>query len=1053
MQVFNVLDPNTNIFQSRCLEASAGTGKTFAIEHLFIRFLLESDDPQISLPEILAVTFTRDASQEMKQRIRKNLEDVQKSLEGKKSISWPYLENIADSKEALKRVKEALIYLDEMQIFTIHGFCHRMLFAYSMEANMHFTQMKPDSYSHESGMRKIVEDFLQRENTAFAHEVGVCLTKVRYDTDRLIKEILKEMQKEEEAIEKEDWEEVFSSLVDKNFEIQQFRQDFFTLAPRYKRLDPQQYAPQVELLGTALKSPGRENLFKLLQQKNWFLEKMQGKNVKANISSQESVSLFYPQLFVKLQEILLPKLKKASDAKLCLKKIAKECRKIWKMRLTISEQFSPDELLQKMQKALGKESFAQLVKEKYRVVIIDEFQDTDPIQWDIFRRLFLQNQKCSLYLVGDPKQSIYGFRNADIYTYAQAIEELGKEKKALLNTNFRSSPSLINALNAFFSKIPHWLSLPHFPDVLTYHPVNTGRQKTHFQESSLQFFLTKAEKKREKNWPPKITEETRLFPYIASEIIRLHTKEKICFDEIAILVKDRFQAKRLEEYIKKWNLQAAYQRNAHIAETKGFFAMEMLVHAFAFSSEESLKNFFLFIGFSTSAFEENPFFLKQIFSSMETNTFAIFFPQFLKQKFKEKTIYEILVQYQEKIFFLAFQQIAEILLEKSFMHPKDLLQWMKSLETVSIEENPYLQFRKEEENNKVKIMTIFASKGLEFEIVFALGIASCSLEEESNEEKEAEKMRELYVAMTRAREKLYVPFIFHEEKASSFPKGNTALDIFFSKIKGYAVPSEKEIVENFLQELPVEITWIEDVSINPLKAEKQSVKQLISAKDFSMDFPITTLSSFSSLAHAKSPIQLHELYSSQNLEEKTSHTLPMGSETGIVIHNIFECIFSDRSMPVHNIIQQQLVTSSLSEWIEVIEKMVKEIIEMPLIDSFALKDLSLGEYFQEMEFLFSEGNQFIKGFADLIFQKNEKYYLLDWKTNWLGIKDADYTVKNMEKVMIQNDYFLQAKLYAKALKRYVKLFDNRPFSTLFGGAIYVFLRGKKAYHFIPDVLD
>ena len=94
----------------------------------------------------------------------------------------------------------------------------------------------------------------------------------------------------------------------------------------------------------------------------------------------------------------------------------------------------------------------------------------------------------------------------------------------------------------------------------------------------------------------------------------------------------------------------------------------------------------------------------------------------------------------------------------------------------------------------------------------------------------------------------------------------------------------------------------------------------------------------------------------------------------------------------------------------------------------------------------------MKGFADLFFEIEGKYYLLDWKSNYLGPSDADYTQEKIADAMQRNQYDLQASIYADALRRYVKLFDNRPFSECFGGAIYYFVRGRAIYHFTPENL-
>lgn len=178
-------------------------------------------------------------------------------------------------------------------------------------------------------------------------------------------------------------------------------------------------------------------------------------------------------------------------------------------------------------------------------------------------------------------------------------------------------------------------------------------------------------------------------------------------------------------------------------------------------------------------------------------------------------------------------------------------------------------------------------------------------------------------------------------------------------------------------------------------------------------------------------------------EEKTIHALPVGSETGTLVHSIFQEIFESDFANIQQIVFKKLSFSSLRGWETVLLKQIESLLKLPL-DGFCLLDLK--EYMVEMEFLFSSGDQTIKGFADLVFCYKGKYYILDWKSNWLGPNDSFYSEENLRKSMEENDYYLQAKLYAEALKRYVKLFDTRPFETLFGGAFYVFVRGNTFLH-------
>ena len=128
MAQFNVLSKEREIFGNYFIEASAGTGKTFTIEHLVVRFLLESS---LELKQILVVTFTKAATRELKKRIYTN---IQQALE--QEAKWEYLKEI--SQEQRDKLEEALLLFDEAQIFTIHGFCQRMLQEFAFETGLSF---------------------------------------------------------------------------------------------------------------------------------------------------------------------------------------------------------------------------------------------------------------------------------------------------------------------------------------------------------------------------------------------------------------------------------------------------------------------------------------------------------------------------------------------------------------------------------------------------------------------------------------------------------------------------------------------------------------------------------------------------------------------------------------------------------------------------------------------------------------------------------------------------------------------------------------------------
>ena len=141
------------------------------------------------------------------------------------------------------------------------------------------------------------------------------------------------------------------------------------------------------------------------------------------------------------------------------------------------------------------------------------------------------------------------------------------------------------------------------------------------------------------------------------------------------------------------------------------------------------------------------------------------------------------------------------------------------------------------------------------------------------------------------------------------------------------------------------------------------------------------------------------------------------------------------------LIDEELSFSPLKPWKESIRQMVHRVLALPL-DGFSLMDVE--EVQTEVEFIFTSGSHFVKGFIDLVFSYQEKIYFLDWKSNWLGDKLEHYAQDNLHKAMKKHHYDLQAQIYTEACKRYIRLIDPRPFEEAFGGVYYVFLRGISA---------
>ena len=210
--------------------------------------------------------------------------------------------------------------------------------------------------------------------------------------------------------------------------------------------------------------------------------------------------------------------------------------------------------------------------------------------------------------------------------------------------------------------------------------------------------------------------------------------------------------------------------------------------------------------------------------------------------------------------------------------------------------------------------------------------------------------------------------------------------------------------------------------------------------------------SFSSLIEGKKE-EGEKIY----LEPPKEGDLPLGSETGTVIHSILEelCkadLHRNLESGGQKIVERYAKGSCLEGKEDALFKLIQEVVKVPFEENLcSLEEILSKDMQTEMEFLYPFRSSFLKGFIDLVFRYKGRYYILDWKSNYLGPNREDYSIEKIEECMKQSGYFLQAAIYTAALKKYLALFEKQKFESVFGGVIYFFLRGVKPYLFQPDL--
>ncbi len=438
------------------IEASAGTGKTYAIAMLVLRFVGELG---MGIEELLVVTFTKAATEELKERVRARLAEAKRALAGHTQgvddnvIRW--LAGLGTDPELVKqRLALALLDIDQASVFTIHGFCQRVLREHALESGQLFdAELTGDLAAIKQAC---ADDFWRRQiYPRTAWEVAA-LTADHKTPDDLLASV--DFVAAHIAVYPENGDLDSSLAALKSAAINAQPALAQAIAALSSRFDEGKFKPgyvgTFTRLAPALSNwlqadtaqlPDLESL--ALLTRAGLLDGLDGRKLRGdkktaylntlavNTTAFEALADAFKQLTLTLRRALLETLRTELDKRL--------------QQLNV---LSFDDLISRLSETLQGEKSALLVaqlRQRFKAALIDEFQDTDQSQWFIFSSLFAAPSQY-LYLIGDPKQAIYKFRGADIYSYLDAQKQA--EQQFTLGRNWRSHPHLVNAVNALFKR-------------------------------------------------------------------------------------------------------------------------------------------------------------------------------------------------------------------------------------------------------------------------------------------------------------------------------------------------------------------------------------------------------------------------------------------------------------------------------------------------------------------------------------------------------------------------------------------------------------------------
>ena len=1161
--------------QISLIEASAGTGKTYTIGSLYLRLLLKAGENNFSRPlnveEILVVTFTDMATEELKKKIRERITDAIDKLTAfaetqdksafKNDEFLTALCHDLDIFEAIHRLKLAEQNMDLAAIYTIHGFCRRMLMQYAFHSGIHFNLELIKDQS--DLLVRFANEFWREHFYPLPFEMADFIANELGSPDYVLSLLESDLGKNL-IVDLENQQALSISITEF---LHQYLGEYFKDINALKRFWLESAGKISELITEELnkdyakgepkslsrRSYNTSRLAKWIDQVNAWANDPRDYVLNETLMSyftqsalgekgEEGASPFIAPIFAELEERASALMSPDLLRRVILYHYRQSLQqKLLDYKLNHQEK-SFDDLLrllcEALQGAQGDE-LAEMIHFQYPFAMIDEFQDTDSQQYAIFSKIYRDNpeKNTGFIMIGDPKQAIYRFRGADIFTYLKASDEA--QSRFELTKNYRSEKNLVDGVNALFD----FPQSPFIYQNINFTAVNSRDDHLRFYlngkaEPAYRFYLTESDKVNKTEMAKICAISIQHWLKSAEENQAVFQNEDTCKTlqpaNIAVLVKNRYEAADVIQELQKLGIASVYLSDqSSVFDSHVAVELLRILKACLNVAERPILN-----AIATALFGLNASDIHQIQQNeADWQRWADSFAQYqqtwqrqgilvmLHQILLEQGISErLLSQATGERDLTDFLHLAEILQQAATLHESEaaLLSWFEK--QIQGEGRQEAQIRLESERQLVKIVSIHKSKGLEYDLVWLPFLAVPSkiptagdmnvyyskerdetLWDMENrnlnalyEETFAEELRLLYVALTRA--KYQMAFAL----PAQFDKKWNALHYVLSqgeigKEIALSAPKDTEtLLQTFKEKMQdnVEICTKPNLETFPALSTNTKNDDLKAAEftgNIEQDWRITSFTSIEQGHHrqhyfTESAGKKHAVfddakdYDSQNaiemstalLNENESNILdlPRGKQVGTVLHRHFEnCYFSDlaNTEEIDKLRQSLQLDKTFTE---PLQNWLQQISHTPLSNEIgiALADLANKDCIKEMPFylairehfdvaafnralkahhhLSSEPLQFekiqgmVRGSIDLVFRHNGKYYLVDYKSNFLGSTLADYNQEALKKEMLHSHYDWQYLIYTLALHRYLQsVVPHYDYARDFGGVFYLFLRG------------
>ena len=1136
------------------LEASAGTGKTWTLVGLLLRCLLEGRIER--LDQALVVTFTVAATEELKNRLRAALQRTLRATAGGESDE--FFAGLAARPGARAKLAAAIATFDQVGIATIHGFCKRVLEEAAFETHEPFRldfTADPLPLLHRAAgdaLRSLYEEQLTARSVAlhFAKLTPESLV-ASYRLWQRYPSVQLQPANPRPELPLADLEQALAEAAASA-----------DAAARESLLQVDWLADKSPFLGDAASAIDR--LFHRLTSEPLVAATLAAKIIgkRAKVGSQHH----FAKPFCLATARIATSLDAARDhlRSALLQRMHERVR----AHKQTEHVLSFDDLLARTHTALHDPKRGPLLlaklRQRWQVALIDEFQDTDSLQYAIFATCFAERP---MFLIGDPKQSIYGFRGANLRTYCKARD--AAVRAHTLAINYRSSGPMVAAVGALFARIDAFaapaITMPTVQAAAAPHELRVD-DPADGAALCWRWLPPVAGKKGEAGWLKRELGEERIVADVAAEIARLLRDARIDGralrpGDIAVLTRANRQATRVQDELRRIGVRSAIGKAGDIFQTDELGELEHFLQAVLRPTDLGLLRGALASRLcgrdlaEVRDLEADDEALQRELDRLETWRRLWLRSGFITM------VEHVLVDCDVHRRYLALpdgdrrltnlRQLFELLHDAEHagrLSPEALVEWLQRERTHEDElDYTVRELRLESDGDAVQILTVHGSKGLQYEVVFcpflwdgkgprsdevlSEGDAHrivFGLDADSDEghavaaERLSEELRLCYVALTRAKRRCYVHVgVVGSAKAGASqsslgwlltprphqtnygPDGKP--DPAWAQNHCKRVRSDALQWEQVLQRLGSTCPGAMSVVHVPDEPQAQPrqptpAPTLPQPRRPGRKVAARGLHSFTSLTtHARVLEAAPDVQDPAHAAVPATSTSPprgifafaRGAAAGQCLHDVLE--HADFGA-LQDDATQALVRSTLAahglvdagshdgelDPVPTVRQLLSDLAATTLhAGGPTVGSLCTGTHTAEWQFLLPATEAqlsmlasnmarhgsaaaiaqaerlrtlprqtlrgFLTGFVDLVAAHDDRFYVLDWKSNHLGNHHEDYGPGALQHAMLQHDYVLQYHLYVLALHRHLRqrLPDYRPQRHL-GGVGYVFLRGVRA---------